>query len=67
MNGVMAGLWTLKDYWECVEDKRSIWCRNWNRNIPLAAEAKTLLALVSTVERNIRGCEEGKNKNTHRL
>ena len=54
----------LQDYWECVEDKGSVWSRNWNKNTPLAAEATILLALVKVVESNMRGCEEGKIK-TH--
>ena len=54
----------LKDYWDCVEDKGSIWSRKWNNNIPLAAEAAILFALVNVVERNMRGHEEGKIK-TH--
>ena len=46
----------LQDYWECVEDKGSIWSRKWNKNNPLAAEA----AIVNVVESNMRGCEEVK-------
>ena len=64
VNGVMVGVWTLKDYCECVEDRGSIWSRNWNKNTPLAAEAVILLALVNVLERNMRGHEEGKIK-TH--
>ena len=52
----------VKDYWDCVEDKGSIWSRNWNKNTSLAAEAAILFALVNVVESSMRGYEEGKIK-----
>ena len=30
LNGVIAWAWMVKDYWECVEDKGSIWSKKWN-------------------------------------
>ena len=52
----------IQEYWECVEDKGSIWSRKWNKNTPLAVEAAILLALVNVIESNTRGHEEGKIK-----
>ena len=64
VNGAMAGVWTLKDCWKCVENRGNIWSRNWNKNTPLVGEAAIFLALVSAVEINVRGHEEVKIK-TH--
>ena len=53
LNGVMVGMWILQDCWKCVENKETIWSRNWNKNTPLAAESTILLVLVSVVEKNV--------------
>ena len=45
----MEGVLKIEDFCECVSTSKSMWSRNWNKNVALAIEVAIALVLGESV------------------